>query len=280
MFLAVPAPAQTKLEWKFAPGQVFEVERTAAQKLSVEAKEKSFKLDRQSSWHVRLEVKEPHARGFLILALLTKVEQRLDGVAPSDMLDRKVIANMQGASVTLLVAPDGRLLELQGHDAFIRRLAGDDKKLLDSVRTQFGESTMKETFADMFGPLPDKKVSMGDAWEHTTLEAIPHFGSLRVKKRCVYEGKAKDLERIACTTQTTFELPAAERIVLFRVVKGSIEKEKTKEFLTFDSAAGHLVVHDRSTDLRGSLTIETMDRQHPFDFTSASEVKIRVKIKK
>jgi Family of unknown function (DUF6263) len=272
------AQAQTSLLWKFGKGQVFDVERTASQKQTVEIEGKHFKQQRQSAWHVRLEVKEKQAANVVMLALLTKVEHHLTGGADADSIDPKLHEKMQGSSFTLTVTPDGRIVQLQGYEDFLKRVAGMDKARLKALGVTFPESALKEALADLFGPLPQKSVANGDAWQREYVEPIPHFGSLRSTASYTYEGQAKKRERIAYTIQTRYEAPPKDdKMAPFRVVKGRIDSAKAKGMIAFDQAAGRLVEHERTMLLRGTLTIEVMDREQPLKFSSENEVKIRLK---
>ena len=136
---------------------------------------------------------------------------------------------------------------------------------------------LRETFADMFGPLPAKAVAAGDTWPREYVEPIPHFGALRSSVKYLYAGKKDALERITYTIQTRYELPKDDMSVLFRIVKGSVDTEKAAGTMSFDAAAGYLVEHDRTMLLRGALTIEAMERPQATAFTSENAVKIRIK---
>jgi hypothetical protein len=274
---SMPAMAQTLPAWKLTKGQVFEVERITTQQQTVETKGKQFKHDRRSTWHVRLEVQEVLADRSRIRAVLSKVEHEWSGGAATEVIDPKLAEKMQGSSFTLSVTPQGQLREWSGYDEFVQKLSQNDKARLKALRITFPEETLREAFADLFGPLPDKKVARGDSWQRSYVEPIPHFGSLRMMVRYVYEGRTNDQDRIDYTIQSKYELPRNELMVLFRIVKGSIQSEKAHGTLTFDSVAGHLATHERSMRLRGSLTIESMDRQQSLEFISVNELKIRIK---
>ena len=270
------APAQSSLLWKFEKGQTFEVERAATQKQTVELNGKQFKQQRLSTWIIRLEVKDKHADGFVMLATLQKVVHLVTGGTDADAIDPKLHEKMYGSAFRLIVTPAGRIVDLQGYEDFLARLAAKDKTRLKSLRITFPESAVKETLAELFGPLPPMSVMQGDVWKRKYLEPIPHFGALRSIVNYRYEEAAKNLDRIAYTIETAYELPKDDVGVLFRIVKGRIDSEKANGRLVFDRAAGHLVEHERTMLLRGTLTIESMDRQQPLEFTSANEVKIRV----
>jgi hypothetical protein len=272
------ASAQTSLLWKFEKGQVFDVERTASQNQTVQLNGKQFKQQLQSAWHIRLEVKEKQAANFVVLALLTKVEHHLTSGADTQSIDSKLDEKMQGSSFTLTVTPKGQLVQLQGYEDFLKRVAGLDKARLKALRVTLPESALKESLADLFGPLPEKSVSKGDVWQREYVEPIPHFGALRSTASYTYEGQAKKHERIAYTIQTKYEAPPKDdKMAPFRIVKGRIDSDKARGIIVFDQAAGRLVEHERTLRLRGTLTIEAMDREQPLEFSSENEVKIRLK---
>src|SRR5437016_2030315 len=90
LVVSAPASAQLPLVWKFEKGQVYEVERSSAQKQSVTNIGKQLKEERSSIWHVKLEVKEKRADNFVVAATLNKVEQKLIGGADVELLDPKL----------------------------------------------------------------------------------------------------------------------------------------------------------------------------------------------
>jgi hypothetical protein len=269
LFFAAIAPAQTSLVWKFEKGQVYEAERSATHKQTVTLNGKQFKQQRGSTWHVRLVVKDKQAENYVVLATLTKVEHQLTGGSDAEMIDPKLPEKMQGSTFTLDVTPSGKIAKLQGYDEFLKRLAGEDTGRLKALRITFPESTLKETFADLFGPLPSKS----DNWKREYVEPIPHFGALRSTA-----SYTQNRDKITYTIQTKYEAPAKDdKMLLFRIVKGSIDSDQAKGSIVFDSAKGHLVEHERTMMLRGTLTIEKMERQQPLEFSSENVVKIRVR---
>ena len=273
LLVAEPAPGQTPLAWKFARGQVFEVVRSESHKQTVEIKGKQFKQVRNSIWHVRLETKEQQADAFVVLATLTKVEHKVVGGADAELINPKLYEKMQGSQFTLRVTPSGRIVELRGYEEFLSKMADKDAMRLKALRVTLPEATLRETLADLFGPLPDKEVT----WQRERVEPIPHFGSLRSTAKYEQVGTKQGRELIRYTVQSKYEMPKEDKTALFRIVKGSLESNKAAGMIAFDGTAGHLLEHERSVVLHGTLTIETMDRQHPLEFWSGNEVKIRMK---
>ena len=269
LYFAWTAPAQTSLVWKFEKGQVYEAERITSQKQIVTLKGKQFKQQRGSTWQVRLVVKDKQADTFVVAATLTKVEHQLTGGSDAEVIDQKIQEKMQGGTFILDVTPSGKIAKLQGYDEFLKRIGGENNGRLKALQVTLPESAFQENFADLFGPLPPQ----GDSWKREYVEPIPHFGALRSTASYTQQG-----DRIDYTIQTKYETPPKDdKNLLFRIVKGSIDSDQANGTIVFDSAKGHLVGHDRSMTLRGTLTIEKMERQQPLEFICENVVKIRLR---
>lgn len=275
--MAGNASAQTLLQWKFAKGNVYEAQRITTQKQAVEINGKVFKQTRESTWHVRLEVKDEKAAAFVVEAMLTKVEHRVTGAAPAEVMDPKLHERIQGSVFTLDVTTAGTIQAMRGYEEFLKRLGGSDKGRLKALEATLPEVAVKEALADLFGPLPADKVAPGDSWRREVFEPIPHFGGLRSSVRYLHVGAAANRTRIVYTVQTKYEPPKKDGASLFQVRDGSIDSDKATGEIVFDHVAGRLISHDRSMRLRGKLTIEALDRRQALEFTSENEVKIRVK---
>jgi hypothetical protein len=273
LLFAASAPAQTPPVWKFEKGQILEVERTATQKQTVKLKTKETKQERSSTWHIRLEAKEKKADAFVIVATLTKVEHKIVGATDAEQFDPKLHEKMQGSVFTLTVTPTGRVVEMTGYEDFLRRLADKDKEKLKALHDTFPESVLKEAFADIFGPLPEKEPT----WQREYVEPITPFGILHSTAKYEHTGVKKGRDRIEYRIDTKYEAPKPDKAAFFRVVKGTVTADHDHGAIAFDREAGRLVEHVRSLRIHGVLTIEVMDREEPLTFHSETEVKIRVK---
>jgi hypothetical protein len=272
------APAQIPLRWKLEKGQVFEVERTATQKQTVELKGKEFRQECQSRWRLRFEVTEKDGDHSVVQAHFTKVEHHLRGAGEAELIDPKLAEKMQGSSFRLTVTPSGRIVQLRGYADFLKRAGGADKGRLAALRVTFPETGFTEALSDVFGPLPPKRVAKDGGWQREYTEPIPHFGALRMTASYRNEAPSKGRARIIYTVQAKYEAPSKdEKMAIFRIVNGSVASDQSNGTIVFDQAAGCLVEHERCVLVRGTLTIEAMDRQQAIAFRSENKVSIRVK---
>ncbi|MBI1831421.1 MAG: hypothetical protein HYR84_08225 [Planctomycetes bacterium] len=278
LLIAGGVSAQAALNWKFTKGRSFDAERNAVQEQVVEFNGKQFKTESQSVWNVRFEVTGVQPDFATIRATFTKVEHKIVGASEAEWIDAKLHEKMQGSVFELDVAPSGRIVAMRGYGAFVKRLAGKDEARAAAVRVTLPEMAVKNMLEDFFGPLPTMRVAKGDGWRREYAEPIPHFGKLRSTASYRYTGKVDGHERIDFTIATQYELPAKDdKMTLFRIVKGKIDSDDAKGWLTFDPLAGTLVEHERTMRLLGVLSMESMGRAQELRFTSENSVKIRIK---
>ncbi len=274
------ANAQTLLRWTLKPGTVYDVERTIAQKQIVEIQGKATTEERKSIWRVRLQATEQRGDEFIVLATLAEVRHHLVGVVKEELLDANLHEKIQGANFTMRVAPDGRIVEFGGYEDFLMRVAGGRKGATKVVRQAYPEVMLRDAFGDIFVQLPDKAVKPGDSWQRAFVEPIPHFGTFQAKAIYTYESDKDNTARIATTITTKYELPKNESAVVFRVVQGTIETEKSEGMLTFNRQAGHVAQHDRRWLLQGKLVIEAANQRQTVVFTSESMTSILIAVVK
>jgi len=272
-----PAAAQVRLEWKFAPGDSFVVERQLTQVQEIEVKDRTFKHENHSTWKVRVAVTDRQRDNGVLTLTLEDVSYEAKGVGNPAAFDDKLAARMKGASFTLTVSPQGTVKKLEGYDAFISKLAEDKPDAERVLRTVFAEEGMEETCAEIFSFLPRKAVRVGDKWTRETVEPVPPFGALQSKLEYQYLGVPvkEPLHVINCTIETTFKKPAAEPD-LFRVVKRELQSDEGQASFVFDVRTGRLVSSERSMIVRGNVTVEVNEQRTEMRFVSQNRLKVRV----
>ncbi len=270
------ANGQTLLQWNLSPGIAYDVERTATQKQTVEIQGKATTEERKSVWRVRLQSLEQRGDDFLVKATLSDVRHHITGVDKAELLDTKLDEKMKDAVFILRITPSGRILEIAGYEDLLKRLAGEKKASVNSLRAAFPAAMLHDIFVDMFGVLPNRAVNTGDFWAREIVEPIPHFGNLIRNANYTYEGGDENVARITAKITTTFELPKNESGVVFRVVEGTIASEKSSGRLVFDRKARHVSRHVRTTALTGKLVIEAANQRQTIEFSSFNESIITV----
>jgi Family of unknown function (DUF6263) len=92
---------------------------------------------------------------------------------PMEMMS-SAFSGIIGKKFTMKVSGDGKIQSITGVEEFINSIAesmnaGEQIKgiVLASLKGQFSEEKVKETFAPMFGIYPNKEVKPGDKWTNT-----------------------------------------------------------------------------------------------------------------
>ncbi len=266
-----PVNAQTLLHWNLAPGIAYDVERIATHKQTVEIQGKASTEERKSIWRVRLQSLEQRGDDFLVKATLADVRHHLAGVGKEELLDSKLAERLKGAVFMLRMTSSSRILVMTGYEDLLKRITDGGKAATKSAPAAFSLALVHNIFVDIFGSLPEKAVKPGEFWEREFVEPIPHFGRLVGKAKYTYEEDVEKIARIATTITTRYELPRNESAVVFRVVQGTIESEKSNGRLLFDRKARHVSRHERTTSLTGKLVIEAADRRQTVGFSCVSE---------
>ncbi len=218
------ARGQTALAWKLEPGESFRAERVTGQEQTVEVNGKTFRQSAAGTWVVAVDVLRRESAGYAVRLTLERVQHRVTGTVGKDGFDHKMIERLQGRQFPATVAPHGKVVALGGYPDLVKSLGDDQPERVKALRTALPEAALREAFADLFGPLPEKAVRPGDTWRRTVTDPVPHFGALKSTWNFTDEGPGRDGHRIAYAVTTAYRPPEEESPV-FRVVKGELKGE-------------------------------------------------------
>jgi len=263
------------LAWKLAKDDVIEFEQIATQKHTVKINGSVSTQESKTTTQIRVQVREVRANGFVVEVSKPRIafQHLVDGqVQKLPQYDEQM---MKGIHHTVTLSPQGRIVEMQGYEDFLKTLAGrmkehipsaTDALLVKMLRATHPEGELKNSFGDLFGPLPEND----KAWQRTYVERILMFGSLRATAEYTHD----EADTIRYTIETKYELPK-EGDLLWRITKGTVDSDKASGVIRFDASRGRLIEHRRSMVLKGSLMIEGI--ADPVEFSSDNEITIRMK---
>src|SRR5438876_6243111 len=119
--LALPARAQTPLQWKLKKGDHFYLKNvtTAKQKLTA-AGTKPVTQNSEQTVVLGFSVEDQTAEGLILKETIEEVSVKPDKGDP--FRDDKVA----GASFLVTVSPKWEILKFEGYDKFINKVAGDE----------------------------------------------------------------------------------------------------------------------------------------------------------
>jgi hypothetical protein len=272
-----PLVAQTTLAWKFRAGDSFTVHQEIRQRTALEAKNKPFRQNSifalQTRWHVK-ETDKGVTRIAVVVERCQSTVSTGDGKASVPSADDD---KWRGAEFQLTVTAQGTVKDAKGREELLNKLAGGDPQRLKIVGALKPPESFQALFQEVLGPLPAKPAVHGDRWQHTAVEAMSIFGSFLQTTDFIYEGTQDGQESIRTVTKSVYQAPryAVENDVI-RVLKGEVQTNEAKGSLVFDADRGRMQQVRKSIQLRGDLTLETLNGTQRVTFTNATEMKIDV----
>lgn len=264
----------------------------------VQATDSSFNGDKMHnnqtmSFAMRLDVKKVHADGSAdIEATYERVAYSMDGLPtgpveynsdkpPAEIQPAVAIWDaMRGAKMQLTMMPDGSVSKLDGYQALIERYATSlktpndalKKNAIESVKRQFGEDTLKSSFAQTWQVYPAAPAA-GDTW---TIESLYHAG-ISMKAANTYTAKpGKDGVAVFEVAGTISEDPAArprESATSKMTITPTGTRKGTVEVREADGVPLRSTVEQ---DLKNTLTIESNGTTSKMEMTMKSKTTTEV----
>ncbi|GEM_PF-5335532 len=280
VFLSSPPllPAQTTLAWKFRTGDTFSVEQQVVQTTALETKNKPFQ--QKSEWKLlsRWQVKETGKDSAKLLVTVDALTSKTYAGDTKVGLPSKEDELWRGAEFSFTTDPQGRLRDLKGHEALLKKLAGDSPQRLKILTALKPPDFFQALFQDVLGPMPENPVRPGDRWQSSAADSMSIFGTLVHTTEFTCRAPSDGLQSVESSTKTVFKAPryAIENDV-FRITKGEVRADDGKGSLLFDAAKGRMQRVHKSINVRGDLTLETLTGMQRIEFTSGTEVRIEIK---
>ncbi len=280
--LALPAPAQVELTWKWKEGDKFyaQVVTAVKQTLVVEGPRGDGAPGAARDAGNDREVRQEYEQTALLSYTVKKANkdgsaelvQRVEGLTVKGPDAAKVDTQLGprerladgGAELTLHVGPRGEVTKVEGADKLLERLAGNDSGARRALEEALSPDALKKAASQALGFLPKDKVKAGDNWDRKAELSLGALGRLKVEHRYTYPGKGeggdKGLERIAFTTAVTGFEPnkGGSSALPFQVTEGNFKSADGKGSALFDAEKGRLVRATSSLRLDGTLTIKNV----------------------
>ncbi len=277
-FLAAPAPGQITIAWKLNQGDKFYVEGVTKQKQVLETMGQKIPQNMTTTNVMSFEIVKKDADHTVLKQTMEDVKIQADGQAAATQQD--MAQKMKGAGFTVTLDKSGRIIKMEGVDAFIKRLTGDNEAVAKMVKTMVNEDTFKQMFQEIFAFVPDKPVAKGDTWKRDMAMSLGPMGKFKIGQTYTYEGPGQDGERIGTQSSFSFEPSREEGGLPFKVTKGDFKVEDAKGVIVFDTKAGRVVRQEMMAHIKGSLTLSVMGQEVTMNMDIEQDTKMRVLDKK
>jgi len=246
------------LEWKFNKDDTFRYEMVSSTKQNLKLLKdkkpegKEVKQDIESKIVMSYKVLDKTKDGSVVLE--GKVESmKFRNAAGTVTADEKV----QGATFKLTLSPQREVTAVEGYEAFVKHLAGDDANSLKTMQAVFPKEALAKSASEAFGFLPDKPAK---TWTRDIQTPMGPLGSMTAKNVYTDEGSTsldgKTVQKIGVESTVTYTPPDEKASAApFRVVKGDLKVERAKGTIYFDPAAGRLVTLEQKITLKGPMSL-------------------------
>jgi hypothetical protein len=279
---AVPAHGQAPPQWKFKKGDGFRLEIVSTFKQTMKLldskgkpQDKDVKQEIEYTQLLAFKVLDTKDDGSVVL------EETLESIAfknPGGTLtpDEKI----KGATLTITLGPKRTVDKVEGLDALLAKLAGEDTKVRDTLKRTLTEDYFKKTAREVFAFLPDKA---DKKWTRTVDAPLGPLGTLKITNEYKDEGteKVKDqpVAKITFTSTVTYTKPTKEQSAgaPFHVVNGDLKADGAKGTILFDAATGRLVSSNWALKLKGKMNIAIGDTELVAEVEQAETIKTTLK---
>src|SRR5262249_23629457 len=157
--ITTSAQGQNPLSWKFNKGDAFKYETVLAAKQTMKLLDKDGKPDGKEVKNdieytivISYSVLDAQPDGNVVLECKVESTKFKNAAGGPIIADDKV----QGATYKLTLNAKREVTKVEGYDAFIKKLAGDDTNALNTLRATYPESTLMISARQTFSFLPEK----------------------------------------------------------------------------------------------------------------------------
>jgi len=264
--LGAAVQAQTPMSWKFKKDDAFRYEMTSAVKQSLKLLDKDGKPEGKDIVQditytivMSYKVLDAAADGNVIL------ENKIDSMKFKNTIaaPNTIAADpkMEGATFKITLNAKREVTALDGYEAFLKRMAGDDTNVLKTLQAVVPKDFFMRTAREAFGFLPEKPEK---TWTRDFVALMGPLGELAVKNTYKDEGAethdGKQVQKITFDSAVIYSPPNAQNPQVqqsaFRVVKGKLDRtDKNKGTILFDAQAGRIASMNTDMTLKGNMSL-------------------------
>jgi len=274
--VALPAHAQTRMEWKFNEGEKFYVEEVSDQKQSISVMGQDIKMGTKSTTVTSYTVKRKAGNAVTMEMKIESVDVKAEGNNIGGGME-KIQEKLQGASFTFTLE-NGKITKFQGHEEFLKKLADGDEMMAKVGKMFFTEDVLKKGVEATFTQLPERAVAKGDTWKKEQVVPLGPLGNLKNVNNYTYKGAEPDGELMTFKGTVSWTAPKGGAGVgdLFKITKANFKSDDVRGSMLFDASKGRLLRTSSSMTLKGSMTMDVMGNEIEMEMTQDTTTTSRV----
>ncbi|MCH8922168.1 MAG: TIGR03067 domain-containing protein [Planctomycetes bacterium] len=169
-------------------------------------------------------------------------------------------SQLHGASFKLTLSAAGEITKLDGYEAMIKQLAGDNDLQAQRLRQAVREEAIKGMLASWFGRMSPERMQAGTSWKQpTTLSAGP-AGEIAGEVTATYKGRTRvagrECARFKLSAESTYSPPSGGGALGYEIVDGKVSLKGPAGEALYDTKTGRLIKSTRKTRIHGRLRIK------------------------
>lgn len=270
------------LKWQFKKDDTFSYETTSRLTQSVRVKDQEFKQDIVHTAVMKYTIQSVEADGSIKLQLVIESMKALNPDGSTASGNNAIFNQMQGITLTMKLDAALQVIELNGYDLLMKKLAGDDPSLRRVVHTMFSEEHFKQTVQQAFGVVPQKEVPAGFQWDRKSETSLGPLGTLQVDLQMTAVGledfESKKLVKIQYKPTLNYQPATTEASnPEMSIIKGTIKLQEGEGTAYFDPQAGRLFHSTLKLKMKGELTAKISGQEVPVEFDQTQTIEMRIK---
>jgi hypothetical protein len=169
-----------------------------------------------------------------------------------------------GASHTLVLDKDDKVVEVQGSEALLEKLSDAAKQL---VKKELDPEYLKLAANQERARFPDNAVRQGDNWMRTEAVRMGAGQMMTFQTRYEYQGtvekNGKELDKIGVQAQTVKYSIDADSPSPLKVVQSDLKIASAEGTILFDRARGEAVESQNKVRIAGDMTFSINGQELP-----------------
>lgn len=272
---------EVSLRWQFKQGETFQQQTRSQLHQVVKVGEQELKQDLVHTTVIKYVVKQVDTDGSVTFEQTIESMKATTPEGAPAAGNNAILNQLQGATFTAKLGPDFKVLQLEGYDELVKRLAGDDPSVRRVVQALLSEDQLKNIMQQSFGFVPNTQAKPGATWQRDLTLALGPLGTMTLKQNFKFEGMetkdGKSLAKVTFQPQVTYSPPKPEAAnPEMSVLKGEIKADNPQGILYFDPAAGRLDRSELKLHLTGTLTVKLSGKEVPLTFDQTQTIETRL----
>jgi hypothetical protein len=258
------AQAQTPMAWKFKKDDTFRYETvsTVKQKMKLldkDGKPEGKELEQDITYTIVMSYKvlDVTPEGNVVLENKVDSMKFKNTAAASNTIAADT--KLEGATLKITLNAKREVTTLDGYEAFLKRMAGDDTNVLKTLQVVVPKEALMRSAREAFGFLPEKPEK---TWSRDFITPLGPLGDLAVKNTYKDEGSetldGTSVQKITYDSTVIYSHPNAQsnQQAAFRVVKGDLKRtDQNKGTVYFDAQNGRLAGMNSEITLKGNMSL-------------------------